>query len=63
VICPENADLPGHVVTIDPEPQGFGVNCIPHGRIGSWPTGVAAYLAACEHDNEVSPWALKGWAS
>lgn len=60
--CPENPDLPGHVVVIDPEPQGFGVRCIPHGPLGSHPTHLAAVLAACEHDNEVSPWALKGWS-
>jgi hypothetical protein len=61
VTCPEAPDLPGHVVVIDPEPQGFGVRCIPHGRIASEVTHLAAFLAACEHDNEVSPWALKGW--
>lgn len=61
MICPENPGLPGHVVVIDPEPQGFGVSCIPHGRIASESTHLAAFLAACEHDNEVSPWALKGW--
>jgi hypothetical protein len=44
-----------------PEPQGFGVFCIPHGRIASEDTHLAAFLAACEHDNEVAPWALKGW--
>lgn len=62
MICPENPGLPGHVVVIDPEAGGFGVRCIPHGRIAFRDTGVAAFLAACEHDNEVSPWALKGWS-
>lgn len=61
LVCPEAPDLPGHVVTIDPEPGGFGVSCIPHGRIAASRTYLAAFLAACEHDNEVSPWAQKGW--
>lgn len=59
--CPEAPDLPGHVVTIDPEPDGFGVSCIPHGLIASRSTHLAAFLAACEHDNAVAPWARKGW--
>lgn len=60
--CPENPDLPGHVVVIAPVAQGFSVSCIPHGLIGSARTHLAAFLAACEHDNDVSPWALKGWS-
>jgi hypothetical protein len=48
-------------VTVVPEPHGFGVRCIPHGHITSEATHLAAFLAACEHDNAIAPWARKGW--
>lgn len=61
--CPENPDLPGHVVEIlGPGPDGWTVRCIPHGNFGPWTTHLAAFTAACIHDDDVSPWALKGWA-
>lgn len=60
--CPENPDLPGHQIEIsDPGPDGFKVRCIPHGPLGVWKTHLVAFMEAVRHDDEVAPWARKGW--
>lgn len=46
--------MPSHIVVIDdvPGPQGHGVHCIPHGPVGAADSRLAAFVLACEHDDE-----------
>lgn len=59
--CPEAPGLPGHVVEVVPTAGGYAVRCIPHGDLGEHETHLAAFTAACIHDDDVAPWGAKGW--